>query len=84
MGSLYLTCYYPTSIKLSRQIPKENVHIMTSWCCFKTMNIDWDNTMVTGISGVKIDMPSNAKVSNFTDNDLTHINDDHLEINLVM
>ena len=25
-----LTGYYPTSIKLSRQIPKENVHITTS------------------------------------------------------
>ena len=39
--------------------------------------------MVTGISGRKIDMPSEAKVSIFTDNDLTHINDDHFEINLV-
>ena len=47
------------------------------------MHIDWDNTMVTGISGIKIDMPSNAKVSIFTDNDLTHINDDHFKINLV-
>ena len=56
------TDYYPTSIILSRQIPKENVCIMTSWCCFKTMHIDWDNTMVRGISGIKIDMPSDAKV----------------------
>ena len=39
--------------------------------------------MVTGISGIKIDMPSDAKVSIFTNNDLTHINDDHFEINLV-
>ena len=39
--------------------------------------------MVTGISGIKIDMPREAKVSIFTDNDLTHINDDHFEINLV-
>ena len=38
--------------------------------------------MVTGISGIKIDMPSDAQVSIFTDNDLTHINDDHFEINL--
>ena len=29
--------------------------------------------MVMGISGIKIDMPSDAKVSIFTDNDLTHI-----------
>ena len=28
-------------------------------------------------------MPTEAKVSIFTDNDLTHINDDHFEINLV-
>ena len=47
------------------------------------MHIDWDKTMVTGISGTKIDMPSEAKVSIFTDNDLTHINDDHFKINLV-
>ena len=77
------TGYYPTLIKLSQQIPKENVCITTSWCCFKTMHIDWDNTMVTGISGIKIDMPSDAKVSIFTDNDLTHINNHHFEINLV-
>ena len=47
------------------------------------MHIDWDNTVVTGISGIKIDMPTEAKVSIFRDNDLTHINDDHFEINLV-
>ena len=47
------------------------------------MHIDWDNTMVMGISGIKIDMPSNAKVSIFTDNNLTYINDDHFEKNLV-
>ena len=47
------------------------------------MHIDWDNTVVTGISGIKIDMPTEAKVSIFTDNELTHINDDHFKINLV-
>ena len=47
------------------------------------MHIDWDNTMVTGISGIKIDMPSDAKFSIFTDNDLTHLNDEHFEINLI-
>ena len=44
------TGYYPTLIRLSQQIPKENVRITPSWCCFKMMHIDWDNTMVTGIS----------------------------------
>ena len=47
------------------------------------MHIDWDNIVVTGISGIKIEMPTDAKVSIFTDNDLTHINDNHFEINLV-
>ena len=79
-----LTGYYPTSIKLSQQIPTESVCITTSWCCFKMIHIDLDNTMVMGISGIKIDMPSDAKVSIFTNNDLTHINDDHFEINLVV
>ena len=78
-----LTGYYPISIRLSQQILKENVCINTSWCCFKTMHIDWDNTVVTGISGIKIDMPTEAKVSIFMDNDLTHINNDHFEVNLI-
>ena len=47
------------------------------------MHIDWDNTVLTGISGIKIEMPTEANVSIFKDNDLTHINDDHFEINLV-
>ena len=78
-----LTGYYPTLIRLSRQISKEKVCIDTNWCCFKMMHIDWDNTVVTGISSIKIDMLTEAKVSIFTYNDLTHINDDHFEINLV-
>ena len=47
------------------------------------MHIDWDNTVVTGIPGIKIDMPTEAKLSIFMDNDLTHIDDDHFEVNLV-
>ena len=47
------------------------------------MHIDLDNTVVTGISGTKIDMPTEAKVLIFIDNDLTHITDYHFEINLV-
>ena len=41
------------------------------------------NTEVTGISGIKIEMPNKAKISIFTDNNLTHINDDHFQINLI-
>ena len=77
------TGYYPTLIRLSRQIPKEKACIDTSCCCFKMMHIDWDNTIVTGISGIKIEMPTEARVSIFMDNDLTHSNDDHFEINLI-
>ena len=47
------------------------------------MIIDWTNTEVTAISGIKTEMPNEAKISIFTDNDLTHITDDHFEIKLV-
>ena len=47
------------------------------------MIVDWMNTEVTGISGIKVKMPNKAKISIFTDNDLTHINDDHFQIKLV-
>ena len=47
------------------------------------MIIDWINTGVTGISGIRIEMPNEAKISIFTDNDLTHITDNHFEIKLV-
>ena len=47
------------------------------------MIVDGTNTEVTGISGIKIKMPNEAKISIFTDNDLTHINDDHFKINLI-
>ena len=47
------------------------------------MIIDWMHTEVTGISGMKIKMPNKARISIFTDSDLTHINDDHFQINLI-
>ena len=47
------------------------------------MIIDWKNTEVTVISGISIEMPNEAKISIFTDNDFTHITDDHFEIKLV-
>ena len=42
-----------------------------------------ENTEVTGISGIRIEMPNEAKILIFTDNDLNHITDDHFEINLI-
>ena len=75
------TGYFPTNIHLSRPIPKENVRIEIR-CIFKRMIIDWTNTEVTGISGIRIEMPNEAKISIFTDNDLTHITDNHLRLNL--
>ena len=77
------TGYFPTNIHLSRPILKESVRIETQCCIFKRMIIDWTNTEVTGISGIRIEMPNEAKISIFTDNDLTHITDDHVEIKLV-
>ena len=44
---------------------------------------DWTNTEVTGISGIRIEMPNETRISIFMDNDLTHINDDHFQINLI-
>ena len=72
------TGYFPTNIHLSRLITKESGRIKTRCCIFKRMIIDW-----TDISGIRFDMPSEAKISIFTDNDLTHITDDHFEIKLV-
>ena len=47
------------------------------------MIIDWTNTEVEGISSIRIEMPNEAKISIFTDNDLTHITGNHFEIKLV-
>ena len=77
------TRYFPTNIHLSRPIPKESVRTETHCCIFMQMIIDWTDTEVAGISGIRIEMPNEAKISIFTDNDLTHITDDHFEINLV-
>ena len=77
------TGYFPINIHLSRPIPKESVRIETRCCIFKQMIIDWMNTEVTGILGIRIEMPNEAKISIFTDNDSTHTTDDHFEINLV-
>ena len=77
------TGYFPTNICLSRLMPTESVRIETKCCIFKKMIIEWTNMEVTGISGIRIEMPSEAKISIFTDNDLTHITDDHFEIKLI-
>ena len=77
------TGFFPTNIHLSRPIPKESVRIETQCCIFKQMIIDFTNMEVTGISGIRIEMPNEAQISIFTDNDLTHITDDHFEIKLV-
>ena len=77
------TGFFPTDIHLSRPIPKGSVKIETRCCIFKKMIIDWTNTEVTGISGIRIEMPNEVKILVFTDNDLTHIIDDHFEIKLV-
>ena len=78
-----VTGYFPTNIQLSRPIQKESVRIETRCCIFKRMIIDWTNMEVAGISGIRIEMPNEAKISIFTDNDLTHITDDHFKIKLV-
>ena len=63
------TCYFPTNIHLSRPIQKESVRIETHCCIFKQMISVWMNTEFTGISGIRIEMPNEAKILIFTNND---------------
>ena len=74
---------FPTQIQLSRPIQKDDVQIETVCCIFKWIRINRSSINVTGISGTVINMPDTAFVSIFTDNDLTHITDDHFEIKLI-
>ena len=74
---------FPTQIQLSRPIQKDDVQIETFCCIFKWIRINWLNINVIGISGTMINMTDTAYVSIFTDNDLTHITEDHFEIKLI-
>ena len=74
---------FPLQICMSRLIRKEDVQIETFCCIFKRTRVNWLSIIVTGISGITITMPDIAYVSIFTDNDLTHITDDHFEIKLI-
>ena len=77
------TGYFPTQIQLSRPIQKDDVQIETVCCIFKWIRINWSSINVTGISGTMITMPDTAYISIFTDNDLTHITEDHFKIKLI-
>ena len=77
------TGYFPLQTRISRPIQKEDVQIVTFCCIFKCMRVNWSNIIVTGLSGMTIVMPEIAKVCIFTDNDLTHITDDHFKIKLI-
>ena len=77
------TGYFPSQIQLSRPIQKDDVQIETVCCIFKWIRIHWSSINVTGISGTMITMPGTAYVSIFTDNDLTHVTEDHFEIKLI-
>ena len=74
---------FPTQIQLSRPIQKDDVQIKTICFIFKRIRINWSSINVTGISGTMITMPDTAYVSIFTDNDLTHITEDHFKIKLI-
>ena len=78
-----LTGYFSSQIQLSRLIQKDDVQIETFCCIFKHIRVNWLSTNITGISGTMITMPDMAYVSVFTDNDLTHITEDHFEIKLI-
>ena len=74
---------FPSQICMSRLIQKEDVQIETFCCIFKRIRVNWSSIIVTGISGTTTTMPDIAYVSIFTDNDLTHITEDHFEIKLI-
>ena len=74
---------FPTQIQLSRPIHKDDLQIETVCCIFKWIRINWLSINVTGISGTMINMPDTAYASIFTDNDFTHITEDHFEIKLI-
>ena len=75
---------FPSQICMSRPIQKEDIQIKTFCFIFKHFRINWLSIIVTGISGTTITMPDIAYVSIFTDNDLTHITEDHFEIKLTV
>ena len=74
---------FPSQIQLLRLIQKDDVQIETFCCIFQCIRINWSSINVTGISGTMITMPDKAYVSIFTDNDLTHITEDHFKIKLI-
>ena len=73
---------FSSQIQMLTLIQKEDVQIQT-FCLFKHIRINWLSIIVTGISGTIITMPDIAYVSIFTDNDLTHITEDHFKIKLI-
>ena len=79
-----LTRCFPLQICVLRPIQKEDIQIETFCCIFKCIRINWSSIIVTGISGTTITMPDIAYVSIFTDNDLTHITEDHFEMKLIV
>ena len=78
-----LTGCFPSQIQMLRLIQKEDVQIETFFCIFKHIRANWLSISVTGISRTIITMLDIAYVSIFTDNDLTHITEDHFEIKLI-
>ena len=77
------TGHFPSQIQMLRPMQKEDVQIESFCCLFKCIRFNWSSIIVTGISGTIITIPDIAYVSIFTDNDLTHITEDHFEIKLI-
>ena len=80
MGTFYSDWMFSIADMNIKTDPKGRCANRNFCCIFKRMRVNWSNITVTGISGMTIDMPVIAKVSIFTDNNLTHITDDHFEI----
>ena len=83
MGTFCINQIFPFTDSIIKTNSEDDVQIETFCCIFKCIRINWLSINITGISGMMIAMPDTAYVSIFTDNDLTHITEDHFEIKLI-
>ena len=83
MGTFHINRIFSFTDLIIKTDSQDDVQIETICCIFKWIRINWSSINVTGISGTMITMPDMAYVSIFTDNDLTHITEDHFEIKLI-
>ena len=83
MGTLHINWIFPYTDSIVKTNSKGRCTDRTVCCIFKLIRINWLSINITGTFGTMITMPGTAYISIFTDNDLTHITEDHFEIKLI-